>query len=55
MSFASYVFDEIPVGARLARDGVSSVAKGVPHESISGSFARFSGGVTLDLPKIPVA
>jgi hypothetical protein len=27
----------------------------VPHESIEGSFARFSGGVTLDLPKIPVA
>jgi hypothetical protein len=40
---------------QLARlDGVSEVAKGVPHESISGSFARFSGGVTLDLPKIPV-
>jgi diketogulonate reductase-like aldo/keto reductase len=36
-------------------DGVSDVPKGVPHESISGSFARFSGGVTLDLPKIPVA
>ena len=39
--------------ARL--DGVSDVAKGVPHESISGSFARFSGGQILDLPIIPVA
>ncbi|WP_277749486.1 hypothetical protein [Pseudomonas jessenii] len=39
--------------ARL--DGVSDVAKGVPHESISGSFARFSGGQILDLPFAPVA
>ncbi|WP_223480059.1 MULTISPECIES: aldo/keto reductase [unclassified Pseudomonas] len=36
-------------------DGISEVAKGVPHESIAGSFARFSGGETLDLPIIPVA
>lgn len=36
-------------------DGVSEVAKGVPHESIAGSVARFSGGETLDLPIIPVA
>ncbi|MNS13194.1 Aldo/keto reductase family protein [compost metagenome] len=36
-------------------DGVSDVAKGVPHESISGSFSRFSGGETLDLPIVPVA
>jgi aryl-alcohol dehydrogenase-like predicted oxidoreductase len=36
-------------------DGVSEVAKGVPHESITGSMARYSGGETLDLPKIPVA
>jgi aryl-alcohol dehydrogenase-like predicted oxidoreductase len=41
---------------QLARlDGISEVAKGVPHESISGSFSRFSGGETLDLPIIPVA
>ncbi len=26
-----------------------------PHESISGSFARFSGGQILDLPFVPVA
>ncbi|MNR10597.1 putative oxidoreductase [compost metagenome] len=39
--------------ARL--DAVSDVAKGVPHESISGSSARFSGGQILDLPMIPVA
>jgi hypothetical protein len=25
-----------------------------PHESISGSLARFSGGRILDLPSIPV-
>ncbi|MNY53578.1 hypothetical protein D3C86_1893440 [compost metagenome] len=41
---------------QLARlEGVSDVAKGVPHESISSSFSRFSGGETLDLPVIPVA
>ncbi|MNI81131.1 hypothetical protein D3C73_1377180 [compost metagenome] len=39
--------------ARL--DGVSEVAQGVPHESIAGSFARFSGGQVLDLPIVPVA
>jgi aryl-alcohol dehydrogenase-like predicted oxidoreductase len=39
--------------ARLC--GVSDVAKGVPHESIAGSFARFSGGQVLDLPIVPVA
>jgi len=39
--------------ARL--DGVSDVAQGVPHESIAGSFARFSGGRILDLPSIPEA
>ena len=41
---------------QLARlDAVSDVDQGVPHESIAGSAARFSGGVTLDLPLIPVA
>lgn len=39
--------------ARL--DGVSEVAQGVPHESIAGSFVRFSGGQVLDLPIVPVA
>jgi len=39
--------------ARL--DGVSEVVKGVPHESINGSSARFSGGRILDLPIVPVA
>jgi aryl-alcohol dehydrogenase-like predicted oxidoreductase len=39
--------------ARL--DGVSDVAMGVPHESIAGSMARFTGAQTLDLPIIPVA
>jgi hypothetical protein len=28
---------------------------GVPHESIAGSMARFTGAETLDLPIIPVA
>jgi aryl-alcohol dehydrogenase-like predicted oxidoreductase len=46
---------ELDAGQLARLDGVSDVPKGVPHESISGSFARFSGGVTLDLPKIPVA
>ena len=36
-------------------DGVSGVAMGVPHESIAGSMARFTGAETLDLPIIPVA
>lgn len=36
-------------------DGVSAVAMGVPHESIAGSFSRFTGAETLDLPIIPVA
>ncbi|MBK5356017.1 aldo/keto reductase [Pseudomonas sp. TH41] len=36
-------------------EGVSDVAKGVPHESIAGSVARFTGGQILDLPIIPVA
>ncbi|MNN64546.1 hypothetical protein D3C81_1799890 [compost metagenome] len=36
-------------------DAVSDVAKGVPHESIAGSVARFSGEAILDLPMIPVA
>ncbi|MDP9656244.1 UNVERIFIED_ORG: aryl-alcohol dehydrogenase-like predicted oxidoreductase [Pseudomonas putida] len=41
---------------QLARlDGVSEVVKGVPHESIAGSFARFSGGRILDLPSFLVA
>lgn len=36
-------------------DGASDVAKGVPHETLAGSFSRFSGDRTLDLPIIPVA
>jgi hypothetical protein len=36
-------------------EGVSAVAMGVPHESIAGSMARFTGAETLDLPIIPVA
>lgn len=36
-------------------DGISAVAMGVPHESISGSYSRFSGGETLHQPIIPVA
>ncbi|MGE8064701.1 aldo/keto reductase [Pseudomonas sp. NPDC089569] len=39
----------------LRLDRVSSVAKGVPHETLAGSATRFSGGITLDLPVIPVA
>ncbi|MNR62537.1 hypothetical protein D3C85_1845910 [compost metagenome] len=39
----------------LRLDGVSDVAKGVPHETIAGSVARFTGAETLDLPIIPVA
>jgi aryl-alcohol dehydrogenase-like predicted oxidoreductase len=36
-------------------DGVSNVPKGVPHETIAGSAARYTGAETLDLPIIPVA
>ncbi|MHC8411083.1 hypothetical protein ACYZTR_13330 [Pseudomonas sp. Hz4] len=36
-------------------EGVSSVAMGVLHESITGSMARFTGAEILDLPNIPVA
>ncbi|MHC8350651.1 hypothetical protein ACYZT7_15235 [Pseudomonas sp. RT4P38] len=35
-------------------EGVSSVAMGVPHETITGSMTRFTGAETLDLPIIPV-
>ena len=41
---------------QLARlDRVSDVPKGVPHETLVGSAARFSGGQDLDLPIVPVA
>jgi aryl-alcohol dehydrogenase-like predicted oxidoreductase len=36
-------------------DGISALAKGVPHETIMGSMSRYSGAETLDLPIIPVA
>jgi aryl-alcohol dehydrogenase-like predicted oxidoreductase len=40
----------------LARlDGISVVPAGVPHETIAGSVARYTGPQTLDLPIIPVA
>jgi aryl-alcohol dehydrogenase-like predicted oxidoreductase len=36
-------------------DEVSAVAMGVPYETIAGSYSRFTGPETLDVPKIPVA
>jgi hypothetical protein len=36
-------------------DEVSAVAMGVPHETIAGSYSRFTGAETLDVPIIPVA
>ena len=46
---------ELDAGQMARLDEVSDVPKGVPHETLAGSFSRFSGDRILDLPKIPVA
>ena len=46
---------ELDAGQMARLDEVSDVPKGVPHETLAGSFSRFSGDRMLDLPKIPVA
>jgi len=38
----------------LRLDGASELEKGVPHDTISGSAGRYSGGKDLDVPVVPV-